>query len=82
MKLLAKCRSEGINLTLNQVLRAKSLSHLAADVKSVVVLDHEKEQTDRPFPLSPIQRFYVETGRIESRCRDFGSAWICPSLVL
>ncbi|CAN9457853.1 unnamed protein product [Alternaria alternata] len=66
MKLLAKCRSEGINLTLNQVLRAKSLSHLAADVKSVVVLDHEKEQTDRPFPLSPIQRFYVETGRIES----------------
>lgn len=66
MKLLAKCRNEGINLTLNQVLRAKSLSRLAADVKSVVTLNHEKEETDKPFALSPIQRFYFDTGSIEN----------------
>ncbi|KAI4613996.1 NRPS [Alternaria sp. BMP 0032] len=66
MKLLAKCRSEGISLTLNQVLRAKSLAHLAADIKAVVILDHGTETSDQPFALSPIQRFYFQTGKIEN----------------
>jgi non-ribosomal peptide synthase protein (TIGR01720 family) len=66
MKLLAKCRSVGISLTLNQVLRAKSLTHLAADVKTVANLDHGQEKTDQPFALSPIQRFYFQAGGIES----------------
>ncbi|KAJ4374878.1 hypothetical protein N0V83_001956 [Neocucurbitaria cava] len=65
MKLLAKCRSEGINLTLNQVLRAKSLAHLAESIKTTTAIDHGNEQTDKPFELSPIQQFYFKTKNIE-----------------
>ncbi|KAF1943906.1 acetyl-CoA synthetase-like protein [Clathrospora elynae] len=65
MKLLAKCRSEGINLTLNQVLRAKSLAHLAESIKSTTASDHSKEQTDQLFDLSPIQHFYFKSNDIE-----------------
>jgi non-ribosomal peptide synthase protein (TIGR01720 family) len=65
MKLLAKCRNEGINLTLNQVLRAKSLAHLAESVQSTIATDHVSEKTDQPFELSPIQRFYFRTENIE-----------------
>ncbi|CAO2654052.1 Nn.00g107850.m01.CDS01 [Neocucurbitaria sp. VM-36] len=65
MKLLAKCRSEGINLTLNQVLRAKSLAHLAESIKSTISVDHGKEQTGKPFELAPIQRFYFETNNVQ-----------------
>lgn len=61
MQLLARCRKEGINLTLNQVLRSKSLAHLAESVGSNTSFDHGKEQTDKLFDLSPIQRFYFQT---------------------
>ncbi|KAF2846109.1 nonribosomal peptide synthase-like protein [Plenodomus tracheiphilus IPT5] len=66
MKLLARCRNEGINLTLNQVLRAKSLSHLAEGVKSPVLSDHISEETNTPFDLSPIQRFYFNSPNVEA----------------
>jgi amino acid adenylation domain-containing protein/non-ribosomal peptide synthase protein (TIGR01720 family) len=66
MKLLAKCRSEGINLTLNEVLRAKSITHLAENIKSTVVSHYDKEQTDQPFDISPIQRYYLKTKDVES----------------
>ncbi|RAR10725.1 nonribosomal peptide synthetase 4 [Stemphylium lycopersici] len=66
MKLLAKCRSEGIHLTLNQVLRAKSLAQLAESVKFAVISDHGEERLDELFQLSPIQRFYFETSGAES----------------
>ncbi|KAE8835987.1 hypothetical protein HRS9139_04085 [Pyrenophora teres f. teres] len=65
MKLIAKCRSEGINLTLNHVLRAKSLAHLAESIKPSMSLDVVKEQTDLPFALSPIQRLYFKTEGVE-----------------
>jgi non-ribosomal peptide synthase protein (TIGR01720 family) len=65
MKLLAKCRNEGINLTLNQVLRAKSLAHLAKSVQSTITSDHGNEQTDQPFALSPMQYLYFKTENIE-----------------
>ena len=61
MKLIAKCRAEGIQITLNQVLRAKSLAHLAESVKFTATLHHDEEQLDKPFNLSPVQRFYFET---------------------
>jgi non-ribosomal peptide synthase protein (TIGR01720 family) len=65
MKLLAKCRSEGIHLTLNQVLRAKSLAHLAESVHSKIIPDHGNEKTDQPFDLSPIQCLYLKTDNVE-----------------
>lgn len=65
MRLLAKCRNEGINLTLNQVLRAKSLAHLAESVSSTEGPHYEEEQTEISFQLSPIQRFYFQVNNIE-----------------
>lgn len=65
MKLLAKCRSRGINLTLNQVLRAKSLGHLADSFELTAGFDHRLEKIDTPFDLSPIQRFYLGTKGID-----------------
>jgi non-ribosomal peptide synthase protein (TIGR01720 family) len=61
MKLLARCRSEGIHLTLNQVLRAKSLAHLAEGVEFTAILAHSEERLNEPFQLGPVQRLYFET---------------------
>jgi len=61
MQLLARCRAEGIQLTLNQVLRAKSLAHLARSIEPSLLVDHGNEQTDTPFTLSPIQQLYFQT---------------------
>jgi amino acid adenylation domain-containing protein/non-ribosomal peptide synthase protein (TIGR01720 family) len=61
MQLLAKCRAEGIHLTLNQVLRAKSIAHLARSIEPSLVLDYGNEPVDKPFALSPVQQLYFET---------------------
>ncbi|KAF2267152.1 acetyl-CoA synthetase-like protein [Lojkania enalia] len=59
MQLLAHCRKEGINLTLNQILRSKSITHLADNIGSYsILLGQGTEYTDKAFELSPIQRFY------------------------
>jgi non-ribosomal peptide synthase protein (TIGR01720 family) len=58
MQLLARFRKEGISLTLNQVLRSKSINHLAENLGDSIIINHPAEQTDRPFALSPIQHFY------------------------
>jgi non-ribosomal peptide synthase protein (TIGR01720 family) len=61
MQLMARCRKEGFSLDLNQVLRSKSLAHLADTVGSVSGFDQAVEQTDKPFALSPIQQFYFNS---------------------
>jgi non-ribosomal peptide synthase protein (TIGR01720 family) len=61
MQFLAKCRAEGIHLTLNQVLRAKTIAHLARSIEPSLALDYGNEQTDKPFALSPVQQLYFET---------------------
>ncbi|KAF2742358.1 nonribosomal peptide synthase-like protein [Sporormia fimetaria CBS 119925] len=62
MQMLARCRKEGVNLTLNQVLRSKSLAHLAETLlSSGEVLQHVAERTDEVFNLSPIQSFYFRS---------------------
>ncbi|KAH4193904.1 hypothetical protein HBH70_193220 [Parastagonospora nodorum] len=66
MQLLAKCRAEGIHLTLNQVLRAKSIAHLARSIEPSLTLDYGNEQTDKLFKLSPVQQLYFKTKGNES----------------
>ncbi|KAF2030892.1 acetyl-CoA synthetase-like protein [Setomelanomma holmii] len=66
MQLLAKCRAEGINLALNQVLRAKSLAHLARSIEPSLIIDYDYEDTDKPFALSPVQRLYFQTNSNEN----------------
>lgn len=58
MQLTARARKEGINMTMNQVLRSKSLAHLVESVGTAVTLEADQESIDKAFALSPIQRFY------------------------
>jgi non-ribosomal peptide synthase protein (TIGR01720 family) len=61
MQLLAKCRAQDIHLALNQVLRAKSIAHLARSIEPPPTLDFGSEQTDKAFALSPVQQLYFQT---------------------
>jgi amino acid adenylation domain-containing protein/non-ribosomal peptide synthase protein (TIGR01720 family) len=62
MQMLARCRKEGINITLNQVLRSKSLAHLAEVVSSSGgTIQHAAAKTDVLFDLSPIQQWYFKS---------------------
>ncbi|KAF1951517.1 nonribosomal peptide synthase [Byssothecium circinans] len=60
MHFLAQCRKDGISITLNQLLRAKSIAQLAETVTSTTENEHGEAQTDRPFDLSPIQRLFFQ----------------------
>ncbi|KAF2020287.1 acetyl-CoA synthetase-like protein [Aaosphaeria arxii CBS 175.79] len=62
MQLLARSRKEGINLSLNQVLRSKSLATLAESITEAGLSSVEgTEKYDEPFELSPIQNFYFKS---------------------
>jgi hypothetical protein len=74
MQLLAKCRAEGIPLTLNQVLRAKSLVHLAQNIEPSSLLDHGTEQTEKLFDLSPVQRLYFGI-KDNEEASHFNQSW-------
>jgi non-ribosomal peptide synthase protein (TIGR01720 family) len=68
MQLLAHCRKEGIHLTLNQVLRSKSISQLGESIgASTDPFSHGDEKLDVPFDLSPIQQFYFKSIGDEKR---------------
>jgi non-ribosomal peptide synthase protein (TIGR01720 family) len=68
MQMLARCRKEGINLTLNQVLRSKSITHLANSLGAGSgPFNQDVEKTDKPFDLSPIQQFYFKSIGDEKR---------------
>ncbi|PVH97248.1 nonribosomal peptide synthase-like protein, partial [Periconia macrospinosa] len=60
MQFLAQCRKEGIAITLNQVLRAKSLAQLAENITSTARAEYAEAKIDTPFELSPVQRFYFD----------------------
>ncbi|KAL8995122.1 MAG: hypothetical protein Q9169_005085 [Polycauliona sp. 2 TL-2023] len=66
MSIIAKLRKVGIIMSLQEILRSKSLFQLAAvaesrgsTLKNVKVAAVE-EQMDEPFDLSPVQRLYFE----------------------
>ncbi|CAJ2506120.1 Uu.00g002500.m01.CDS01 [Anthostomella pinea] len=60
MHFLAQCRKEGISITLNQLLRAKSLAQLAETALPATGFEHGEAQTEKPFGLSPVQQLYFQ----------------------
>ena len=58
MQVMSKCRKKGIGLTVHDVLRSKSISHLALLAKEIRSASHHEETLDQAFDLSPIQRLY------------------------
>lgn len=61
MTVISRCRKEGINLSLNEVLRSKSINQLAQTAGSGTTISHQEEKIDEPFELSPVQKMYFET---------------------
>ena len=60
MQVMSKCRKKGIGLTLHEILRSKSIRHLAQLAKAIQTTSHSEELIDEPFDLSPIQRLYFD----------------------
>ncbi|KAJ4116109.1 Nonribosomal peptide synthetase 4 [Fusarium equiseti] len=61
MQLMAVCRCSDMAVTVSQIMRSKSIIDLALSVAAVDGVAQDDEEEDKSFPLSPIQRVYVET---------------------
>lgn len=67
MQVVARCRAEGIQVTLRDILQAKTISKLALLAKSTESLssfkiedEEDEEQLTRPYSLTPIQQMFFE----------------------
>ncbi|KAH1656681.1 hypothetical protein KXX65_007037, partial [Aspergillus fumigatus] len=58
MQVISLCRSQGLLITVQDVLQAKSLLQLAIKTKLSRVPSNAEESFNHPFGLSPIQRVY------------------------
>lgn len=58
-----QCKKETLNLTVQDILRAKSITHLATLSKTTSRRVQYDERVEEDFDLSPIQRLYFELPR-------------------
>lgn len=65
MQLRSKARTEGINLTVQDILKSKSLSALATIVKSnsTAMANRNGEEVGASFNLAPIQNFFFNVAK-------------------
>ncbi|TAQ85918.1 hypothetical protein B7494_g5755 [Chlorociboria aeruginascens] len=61
MQVMALCRKEKLNFSLSEVLRAKSIHHLAENARLTDEAVYQVEKIDDLFSLSPIQQLYFES---------------------
>jgi amino acid adenylation domain-containing protein/non-ribosomal peptide synthase protein (TIGR01720 family) len=70
MQVRSKCRSKGISVSVQDILRSQDISELALkatfNVGSKVALE---EVVDTPFALTPIQQMYFEYAQVEDSGR-------------
>jgi non-ribosomal peptide synthase protein (TIGR01720 family) len=62
MQVMSRCRAVKIHVTVQDILRSKSITQLALCVKTSLAIGaiEREEEVDTPFPLSPIQRMYFD----------------------
>lgn len=63
MQVVSRCRAFGLDASVRNILRAKSVSELATLCVASTTQDateHQAETTDVPFELSPIQLMYID----------------------
>jgi amino acid adenylation domain-containing protein/non-ribosomal peptide synthase protein (TIGR01720 family) len=60
MTCMNRCKQRGIGLTVQDILRSRSIQELAKCVKLVAVHNDYREDIDVPFDLSPIQKLHFE----------------------
>ena len=61
MQVISLCRKSNFGLTVQDVLRIKTISELALRVTSVNLSVYKEEEMDQPFDLSPVQQLYFES---------------------
>lgn len=68
MQLVAKCRTIRLSLSVKDILKSDTIAQLAFSVKSMENARlQDKEEFDRPFNVTPIQRLYFERLRDHSQ---------------
>lgn len=61
MGVIARCRKEKINLSIQDVLKSQSITQLALGVGSTDHVAQQEEKVEEPFDLSPIQQMYFQS---------------------
>ena len=67
MMVQSQCKREGIGITVNDILRAKSLRHLAESARSLGPGIQYEEKIEEEFDLSPIQNLFFAFPKPEKR---------------
>ena len=60
LQVASQCRSEGLGVTVQDIMRSQSISHLAEHVTLPRSAEYGDEEYDKPFDLSPIQRLFFD----------------------
>ena len=59
MQVMGHCQKKGLGLTVQEILRSKSVPELASAIKEIRTVAYEaKEEIEKPFALSPIQSLW------------------------
>ena len=61
MQVQARCKSAGLGVTVQDIIRAKSIEELASKVSAIQETAPQEEATESTFNLSPIQKFFFAT---------------------
>ena len=60
MQVMSRCREENIGVTVQDIIRSKSIVQLASLVTLPEEVSYQDEETEQVFDLSPIQQLYFE----------------------
>lgn len=60
LQVASQCRTEGLGVTVQEIMRSQSISHLAERVTLPRRAEYGDEEYDKPFELSPIQRLFFD----------------------
>ena len=58
LQVASQCRSEGLGVTVQDIMRSQSISHLAERVTLPRSAEYGDEEYDKAFDLSPIQKLF------------------------
>lgn len=71
MQVMARCRSQGLGVTVKSIIRSKSIAELATHVTLPKKTSYTAED-EKPFSLSPIQQLYLDN--VGSRWKQFNQS--------
>jgi amino acid adenylation domain-containing protein/non-ribosomal peptide synthase protein (TIGR01720 family) len=77
MQMRTKCRAEGISVSIQDILRSKTISQIALAAKSISESSVSHiEVLDTPFDLSPVQQMYFDIESKNSTSHHFYQSFL------